>query len=149
MKKLAKRLLAALLALTLLSAMLPAAMAANETCGNDCTVSGCTCGAAHTGTPCDCAACSAFQSITADVSSVTLRPTETKFLAITASYPSCSGKANEAVSSGLTFNSSNNTVATVDTAGRITGVADGVADIAVKLKQHTCLRFTLFNYLKS
>ena len=133
MKKLAKRLLAALLALTLLSAMLPAAMAANETCGTDCTVSGCTCGAAHTGTACDCAACSAFQSITADVSSVTLRPTETKFLAITASYPSCSGKANEAVSSGLTFNSSNNTVATVDTAGRITGVADGVADITVKL----------------
>ena len=129
MKKLAKRLLAALLALTLLSAMLPAAMAANETCGTDCTVSGCTCGAAHTGTACDCAACSAFQSITADVFAVTLRPTETKFLAITASYPSCSGKANEAVSSGLTFNSSNNKVATVDTAGRITGVADGVADI--------------------
>ena len=136
MKKLAKRLLAALLALTLLSAMIPAAMAANETCGDDCTVSGCTCGAAHTGAPCDCAACSAFQSITADVSSVTLRPTETKFLAITASYPSCSGKANEAVSSGLTFNSSNNTVATVDTAGRITGVADGVADITVKLNDN-------------
>lgn len=142
MKKLAKRLLAALLALTLLGAMLPAAMAANETCGDDCTVSGCTCGA-HTGAPCDCAACSALQSITADVFAVTLRPTEMKFLAITASYPSCSGKANEAVSSGLIFNSSNNTVATVDTAGRITGVADGTTSILVRLSSNSAIFCTV------
>lgn len=101
-------------------------------CNSECTTEGCGCTTAHTGA-CTTGKCVAIQSITADVSAVTLKPTETKTLAITASYPSCSGKASAAVSSGLTFTSSNDKVATVDNTGKITAVADGTADITVKM----------------
>ena len=101
-------------------------------CNADCTTEGCSCTTAHSGA-CTTGKCIDPQSIAADVSTVTLKPTETKTLAITATYPACSGKASATITNGLTFTTSNNKVATVDNAGKITAVADGTADIAVKL----------------
>ena len=107
-------------------------------CNANCAVADCTCTAKHD--TCDCDACKAIQSIAADVSTVTLKPAtgstpaETKALTVTATYPACAPQnLNTAVAnSDLTFMTSNAAVATVAN-GTITAVANGIADITIKL----------------